>query len=73
MAREKGLLMKYFILKPKGNNVYAKASREAMLRYADVVNSINPILTNDLREWVKHEQDLAAKEIYRGEVNKTNE
>ncbi len=27
-----GLLMKYFVLKPKGGDVYAKASRMAMRR-----------------------------------------
>ena len=39
-----GLLMKYFILKPRGNNIYAKASRQAMLEYAEVIEPINQIL-----------------------------
>ena len=53
-----GLLMKYFILKPKGSNVYAKASRLAMLKYAEVINNVNPTFANDLRKWVSQEQDI---------------
>ena len=48
----KGLEMRYFVLKPKGDNPYANASRKAMLRYADEIGIENPKLATDLREWV---------------------
>ena len=57
-----GLLLKYFILKPKGINIYAKASRLAMLKYAEVINIENPIFANDLRKWVSREQDITLEE-----------
>ncbi len=49
-----GLEMKYFILKPKskpGVDVYAMASRAAMLKYADVIEPVNPTLANELMKW----------------------
>jgi len=66
MAKPKseGLQLKYFVLKPRGNNIYAKASREAMLRYAEVIHNINPTFANDIKKWVKHEQDLVVDEMY---------
>jgi hypothetical protein len=62
MSKSEGLLLKYFILKPKGNNIYAKASRLAMLRYAEVIDIDNPIFANDLRRWVTCEQDITLEE-----------
>lgn len=53
-----GLLLKYFVIKPKGNNIYAKASREAMFKYAEVINETNPIFANDLIEWATKEENL---------------
>jgi hypothetical protein len=29
--------MKYFVLKPRGDNIYAQASRRAMLEYARII------------------------------------
>lgn len=46
-----GLKMKYFVLKPKGNDIYAEASRTAMRTYARVIEDENPELSRDLREW----------------------
>lgn len=46
-----GLLMKYFVLKPSGNDIYAAASRRAMMAYADVIWEENPQLANELRDW----------------------
>jgi hypothetical protein len=45
--------MKYFVLKPKGEDIYAKASRAAMLEYARVINRDNPELAEDLEDWVR--------------------
>ena len=47
-----GLRMKYFVLKPRGDDVYAYASREAMLTYAAIVQPINPELADDIKQWV---------------------
>ena len=56
-----GLLMKYFILKPRGSNVYAKASREAIWKYAEVIESENIVFADDLRTWALKEESLAKK------------
>lgn len=50
-----GLIMKYFVLKPSGNDVYAKASRAAMRTYATQVMEDNPELCKQLREWADSE------------------
>jgi len=46
-----GLVMKYFVLKPAGDDMYARASRMAMGKYADVIAQENPELAHQLREW----------------------
>ena len=38
---DSGLRMKYFVLKPRGNDLYAKASRKAMYSYADEIMDKN--------------------------------
>jgi hypothetical protein len=50
-----GLMMKYFVLKPSGNDGYAKASRAAMRAYANNIREENPELCNELREWADRE------------------
>lgn len=50
-----GMKMKYFVLKPEGNNPYAKASRGAMHRYATLIETENPALADDLRDWITDE------------------
>jgi hypothetical protein len=50
-----GLVMKYFVLKPAGDDVYAKASRMAMRKYAEAVAQANPELTHQIRDWVDQE------------------
>lgn len=55
-----GLVMKYFILKPKAKDradVYALASRMAMLAYAGAVQSENPQLAKELVGWVTREEE----------------
>jgi len=52
-----GLEMKYFVLKPRGATPYARASRLAMLLYADEIESENAELAEGLRSWVTKEQD----------------
>ena len=54
-----GLEMKYFNLKPKGNNVYAYASRAAMLTYAEEIAEENRDLSMNLIKWVADEDRKA--------------
>lgn len=46
-----GLVMKYFVLKPKGDDEYAKASRKAMMMYAASIRKENLKLSTELIEW----------------------
>lgn len=50
-----GLQMKYFVLKPHGDDAYAKASRAAMRAYANHIAEENPDLRDELREWADRE------------------
>ena len=50
-----GLQMKYFVLKPKGNDAYANASRMAMAAYAKAINDENPKLKQELIDWIFNE------------------
>jgi hypothetical protein len=61
-----GLLMKYFVLKPKGNDIFAKASRMAMRKYAEVIKDENPQFSAELREWA----DQANAEAYAASIEK---
>ena len=56
-----GLQMKYFVLKPKGDDEYAKASRKAIWAYAQAIASTNRQLAIDLREWVR--VDIMLEEV----------
>jgi hypothetical protein len=49
------LVMKYFVLKPAGDDRYAQASRAAMNRYADMIAPANPELAHELRDWAARE------------------
>lgn len=62
------LKMKYFVLNPKGNDIYAVASRAAMYEYADVIKNIDPELSISLSEWANREVDGAN---YPGEKTET--
>ena len=50
-----GLAMKYFVLKPRGDDAYAEASRQAMLTYALHIHETDPELCQELRDWVEKE------------------
>jgi len=58
-----GLVMKYFVLKPKGTDIYARASRAAMLAYASMMGRKegNQELANDLHDWVERERKDAGE------------
>jgi hypothetical protein len=50
-----GLLLKYFVLKPQGVDIYAKASRMAMFAYSKCIMGFNPILAKEIWEWASTE------------------
>lgn len=52
-----GLIMKYFVLKPRGHDVYAEASRKAMRAYARHIAQENPELAQSLEEWANRETE----------------
>ena len=52
-----GLEMKYFVLKPRGDDVYARASRIAMRSYSNTIAEENPKLSEELWIWANDEQD----------------
>lgn len=54
-----GLEMKYFVLKPKGDDIYAAASREALRSYARMIKDENSQLAFDLRAWLAREHDAS--------------
>ena len=56
-----GLQMKYFVLKPAGDDPYAQASRNAMREYAKYVRHENPSLALDIEKWAINEQGEANK------------
>lgn len=49
------LEMRYFILKPRGNSPHAFASRRAMKAYAIHIKDVDPVLAQDLEEWLEDE------------------
>ncbi len=56
-----GLQMKYFVLKPAGDDPYAQASRNAMREYAKYIQGENIELSHDLDMWAINEQGEANK------------
>ncbi len=59
---KQGLKMKYFILKPKGVDDYAQASRWAMQTYANAIHPTNPKLAKELGDWAFKERQVALKQ-----------
>lgn len=52
------LKMKYFVLKPEAkakDDLFATASQEAMIRYAEIIEPINAELAEDLAIWAGRE------------------
>lgn len=55
-----GLMMKYFVLKPKGTNVHAQASRKAMRVYANYMMAHGEErFGQELRDWADKEWSAA--------------
>lgn len=51
-----GLIMKYFVLKPGGKDIYSKASREAMRAYAKIIAEGEPQWSQELIDWADKEE-----------------
>ena len=49
------LHMKYFVIKPKGTDIYAKASRTAMHAYVRIIKEENPKFAEELAAWASSE------------------
>lgn len=58
---QRGLLMKYFVLKPKGTDAYAAASRAALNAYANIIIHTDEHLAKDLLNWSLDETENALK------------
>ena len=54
-----GLEMKYFVLKPRGTDQYAKASRAAIRQYAKLIRDEDEVLYMSLMEWAQTETEKA--------------
>lgn len=50
-----GLIMKYFVLKPRGSDAYAKASRGAMRSFAAGIQAADPEMADALYAWADSE------------------
>lgn len=61
MTDKSGLIMKYFVLKPQGADIYAAASRVAMRAYATHISNENSELRDNLLEWADRERDASLK------------
>jgi hypothetical protein len=55
-----GLLMKYFVLKPNGDDAYARAARAAMREYAKHIVTENLQLSDELWQWAQ-DQEAASR------------
>lgn len=44
------LQLKYFVLKPEGNDIFAKASREAMQKYSEIIDKEYPEFALEIRQ-----------------------
>ena len=54
-----GLMMKYFVLKPAGTDLFARASRKAIRAYASMIAEENEEFANELRAWADSEFQAA--------------
>ena len=56
------LFMKYFVLKPKGKDIYAEASRKAIRAYARHITQEEPSFAKELEEWADRETNYKFEE-----------
>lgn len=65
-----GLVLKYFVLKPRGHDAYAVASRRALIAYASAIFETNEVLAGQLMSWAGYEEKNAERR--RGKRRKTD-
>ena len=58
-----GLVMKYFVLKPEGDDPYAVASRKAMRAYSLALAGANDELSEELWSWASKEAAAAIGDV----------
>ena len=58
-----GIETKYFVLKPRGDNEWAAASRKAMRAYARHIQGIDPELAESLLSWANSESKVALDKL----------
>lgn len=51
-----GLIMQYFVLKPGNEGWHGRASRAAILAYAESVRADNPKMAKQLEDWANAEE-----------------
>jgi hypothetical protein len=51
-AKSMGLQLKYFVLNPAEVGAYGRASKEALVAYANAIRNANPLLATDIMIWV---------------------
>ena len=54
-----GLKLKYFVVRPEGNDTHARASRAALRTYSAVILKENEQLSKDIEIWVTKEEQIA--------------
>ena len=60
------LIHKYFVLKPRGNDAQARASRVAMRTYAAEIEQHDKQLANELKSWAyeaEREAHIASQQV----------
>lgn len=51
--------LKYFVLKPKGLDIHAMASRAALKTYAMILQAEDPKMALEMRNWANNEMEIA--------------
>lgn len=54
--------LKYFVLKPRGSDAYAKASRTALRVFSTEMEQDDPALAAQLKRWAYDEERAAHRE-----------
>ena len=60
------LQMKYFVLKPAGDDEFAEASRRAMQAYADHIEDEHSVFARKLSQWANNETVAAERRTIGG-------
>ena len=64
MSDKKGLFLKYFDLNPSKDDAYGQASRDAVMRYAQSIETTNALLAQELVSWLRDIEEEASSKWY---------